>query len=109
MADGKHMFFAAAGSLVVLMLGIALLAWPSYRQTREVRNEVAALEKKVSSLSARTADVERLASEFSDLRRQVENNLKAIPESPDVAERALQKLFELKPEMVYPFPDTPGK
>ncbi len=85
MADGKHMFFAAIGSLVVLILGIALLAWPNHRQMRTVLDEVAVLEKKVSSLGAQTVEVERLACEYSDVKRRVEAQFKEIPETPDIS------------------------
>jgi len=85
MTDSKHLFFAIAGALLVLVLGGALLVWPNYRETRAVRQEITKLQQKISALADQTGVVASLSDELKQARQRVEEELKFIPRTSDVA------------------------
>jgi Tfp pilus assembly protein PilO len=85
MNEHRHLIFAIAGGVLILLLGGALLVWPNYRKTREIRQEIAELEEKISDLAGHTGTVERLADELAVARARVDSELKVIPKTADVA------------------------
>jgi len=85
MSDGRHLLLAVAGALLILGLGVVLLVWPSHRQTAALQDEIAALKGKSEGLAAQTEQVEHLADAYSRLKRRVAEDLKYIPQSPDIA------------------------
>jgi Tfp pilus assembly protein PilO len=85
MNDGKHLMIAITGGLLVILLGGALLVWPSYRKAHAIRQEVVELREKISGLAGQTGKVEQLADELEAARRRVGEDLKFVPETADVA------------------------
>ncbi|MCA9295219.1 MAG: hypothetical protein KC983_01855, partial [Phycisphaerales bacterium] len=68
---------------LVIVLGVLL--WTTYSQRRDVQDQIQTLEAKMRGLSGHTSELERLAVEVSDLQSFVDNDLKTIPPSADVA------------------------
>jgi Tfp pilus assembly protein PilO len=85
MNENRHLIFAVAGGLAIVLLGGVLLVWPNYRETRRIRQETIELEEKVSDLAGHTGTVERLADELEAARARVDRELKLIPNTPDIA------------------------
>jgi len=85
MSESRHLLLAVVASLLTLVVGGGLLVWPNHRQTGEIGDEISLLEDKIAGLAAQTEEVERLAGEYSRLKRRIDEQLKAIPQSPDVA------------------------
>jgi len=86
MNDRKHLMIALAGGVLVLVLGGVLLVWPNYREARAIRAEVVELRGKISGLAGQTGAVEQLADELEAARCRMAEELKLVPESPDVAD-----------------------
>jgi Tfp pilus assembly protein PilO len=85
MSEGKHLLITIAGALGVLLVGGAVLVWPVHREKRRVQRKITALERKIDDLSFHTARVERLADQLEETRRLVDEEMKLIPTSPDIA------------------------
>ncbi len=85
MNDGKHILIAICGSLSVLILGGALLVWPSLKETQATRQEITLLQKKIMGLAEQTKTVEALADELNLANLRVESELKVIPQAADIA------------------------
>ena len=85
MNESRHLLASIALGVGILLLGGAILVWPNWRETARVHREIADLQRRVSGLDERTLAVERLATELEEARRHVDDKLKFVPESPDVA------------------------
>jgi hypothetical protein len=86
MTDKQHLLATCIVSLVVLVLGCALLVWPARRDARETRTKIAKLEKKIESFDEAHEAVDRLSVELEESRRYAAEQLKSIPRTPDVAQ-----------------------
>lgn len=73
------------GVLVLLAIAVLLFIAPNYREAKVVRGQVADLEARVATLTARTQAVDHLEEEVRAAREHAANDLKIIPETPDVA------------------------
>jgi Tfp pilus assembly protein PilO len=74
---------ALYGAAMVIALGVLL--WTTGSKRNELNHQILTLEEKMRGLSGHTSELERLAVEVSGLRKFVDNDLKAIPASADVA------------------------
>jgi len=69
----------------VLAVVIGILLWSSYSEQRMLNHEIETLKSKMKGLSGQTTELERLAIEAGALESYVNDTLKTIPESADVA------------------------
>ncbi len=86
MTDRKHIFGAVAALICVAILGTLTLAWPSYRQGMAIGQEIEELREKTQMLDASAAEVELLEMRLHEVQRQVNEDLKVIADSPDLAD-----------------------
>ena len=63
-----------------------MLAWPTMRETSAAEARIAELREKIAYRGAHTERVERVAEELEIVRGQVDDDLRFIPESPEVAQ-----------------------
>lgn len=85
MWDSKHILLSVVGPGVVLAIGVGVAVWPTYRKAQELRTEVNTLEQKVHGLDGATSQVEKLAADLGNIQKQINGNLKFIPEQADIA------------------------
>jgi len=93
MINSRYLMLAALGLMVVLSLGVGFIIWPNYRQAATIRRQTADLRDKVADLSGQTQALHRLAEDVSRARTRVEQELKPIPETQDMA-GLIQKLSQ---------------
>jgi hypothetical protein len=86
MSEARHIILSLCVFAAVVLAAGGLLVWPTHGQTRELRHQEAALQRRLDNLHLMTAQVEQFGRELSDARRAIETELKHVPESPDVAE-----------------------
>lgn len=85
MRTTKQMTMGVLAVLVALGLVTAMFILPNYREARDVRTQVKDLQARVTTLESRTHAVDQLAEEVRAAREAAATNLKAIPETADVA------------------------
>ncbi len=85
MSSSKHLGFAILAMLVVIGLGGAVLAWPSYREAGRVNAQAEVLRDKGESYSKQTAAISHLTAEYTKATARVKTELKTVPDSPDIA------------------------
>lgn len=71
--------------LAGLLLGLGLLAYPSYRRAWQVRADIQRLEQRVAELGSDNMEIERLERDLTERREVAESELKRIPMTADVA------------------------
>ncbi len=84
MGTKQQIWFTYLGIPSIMVVGILVFAWPWYRERHEISLRLHSLQSKVSSLTDRTAELERLAREVEDARKVIAT-LRTIPDSPDIA------------------------
>ena len=85
MNERKHFLISIAVALAALLLGGAVLVWPTVAKRQAVRAEIESLERKIKGVSDEAKTVSRLEEELADLRRRASEEMKQIPSSPDMA------------------------
>jgi hypothetical protein len=85
MTDRRHLLLTGSISLLVVVLGCVVLVWPARREARRTSAEIVRLERKIESLADAADAVERLTDELAQVRHHAAEQLKGIPDSPDVA------------------------
>ncbi len=93
MSSNKHLGFAILAMLIVIGVGGALLAWPSYREASRVNAQAEVLRDKGDSYAVQTGAISHLTAEFSRATHRVKTELKAVPDVPDIA--GLMKMLSL--------------
>lgn len=68
-----------------LLLGLGLLAYPSYRRAWQVRADIQRLEQRVAELGSDNMEIERLENDLKQRREVATTELKRIPMTADVA------------------------
>jgi hypothetical protein len=86
MTQDRHLLFAILGGIGAVLLGAAVLVWPNMRATHEAEARIAELRKKIVFREAHAERVDRVAEELEVVRAQVDDDLRFIPESPDIAQ-----------------------
>ena len=86
MSNSQHLLVAVFLMFVIVVAGGAVFVVPTYRKASDARTKVANLREKVTGLSGQTEVVEQLAGEVAAVRTHVEEDLKTIPPTPDIAE-----------------------
>lgn len=72
-------------TFVGLLLGLGLLAYPSYRRAWTINHEIEQLAHRVEELGSDNLAIERLEQDLVEREAIVETSLKRIPAAPDVA------------------------
>jgi Tfp pilus assembly protein PilO len=82
----RKTILAVGGMVALLVVGVAFLAWPAYRDALQIRSQTQQLLEKSQRLQGDTRVVTRLAERVRNLRTHVERDLKVIPDEPRIAE-----------------------
>jgi hypothetical protein len=85
MTHSKKMGLAAAGLAMTIMLITLLFIWPNYRQASSIRRQIEELQGKVEGFSDQTQKVQLLEKQLQASQDRVLNELKLIPDVPDLA------------------------
>lgn len=85
MTSGKHLGFAILAMLLVVGLGGLLLAWPSYRQAAAINHQAETLRRKGENYTAQAEEITALTAELNAAQHRIDAELKAVPDSPDIA------------------------
>jgi hypothetical protein len=85
MRTTKQLILAVLIVVAAMALLAALIIWPNYREAAAVRQQVRELHERLARLGDRTQEVARLGQEVQAARQHVQNDLKIVPESADVA------------------------
>lgn len=86
MSTKRHLFFAIAGTMVLLVLGSAFLVWPNYRHARSVKRQINELNAKIGRFELDVQAVEKLAQDADAAHSRVQNECKSVPTSADIAD-----------------------
>lgn len=86
MTDNRHVLFAVLGGVGAVLIGGALLVWPNMRAASAAEARIAELRKKIAFRDVHIERVEQLARELQVVRSQVDDDLRFVPESADVAQ-----------------------
>ena len=86
MQDRNHKLLAAACAVGILTAGGAALVWPAHQERHVILDEIHSLEGRLQDLDGLTRDVENLGHELNVLQRRIEDDLKVIPDQPNVAQ-----------------------
>jgi hypothetical protein len=86
MYDKRHIMGLCATFLGLMLAGSAMLAWPAHRETRAVKQQLSDLMGRLDMVDMLALDVEDLATRLQAAERKVTNEIKVIPENPDLAE-----------------------
>ena len=84
--DQKHIALAVAAFFGVLGFGTMILVWPVWSNTKELRAEIKGLEAKMNALDAVTEQTTLLSEELHDARTYLAQDLKRIPDAPNIAD-----------------------
>jgi hypothetical protein len=79
------MALALVGLVIVIALMGCLLVWPNYRRATTVRQQVSDLNSRIKSFGSQTEEKQRLEAQLKITQSRVNNDLKLIPESADLA------------------------
>ncbi len=86
MSTSRHLLIAVAGLVVIVLLGGAVLVWPSNREAGVLTEQIARLQKKITALSIRNKQVAQLDREVQEAARRRDAQCKRIPTSPQIAD-----------------------
>jgi hypothetical protein len=86
MQDRTHKLLAIACAAGLLTSGGAALVWPAHKERRVILDEIHSLEGRLRDLDGLTRDVEDLGRELNVMQRRIEDDLKLIPDEPNVAQ-----------------------
>ncbi len=86
MSTSRHLLIAVAGLVVIVLLGGAVLVWPSNREAGVLTEQIARLQKKITALSIRNKQVAQLDREVKEAARRRDAQCKRIPTSPQIAD-----------------------
>ncbi len=86
MQDQKHIGLAIGAFFGVVLVGSLLLVWPTRSATKELRVEIAGLEAKMEAMDRVTEHTRLLGEELQQAQDYVNQDLKRIPGSPDIAD-----------------------
>ncbi len=86
MSTSRHLLIAVAGLVVIVLLGGAVLVWPSNREAGVVTEQIVRLQKKITALSIRNKQVAQLDREVQEAARRRDAQCKRIPTSPQIAD-----------------------
>lgn len=86
MSNSRHLLYAAGMFLMVILVGGAVLVFPSYKHVQSMRKEILSLNEKVQSLDSMEDLVVKLKSRVDDAHFKIDHELKEIPENTNVAE-----------------------
>lgn len=100
MNERKHILLTIAGAVLALLLVGGLFVMPGYREAAEMREQTRELNQRVATLELRQAEVKRLEEQLAEARRQIREELKVIPSSPEVAELMRQLSLQVDGVMV---------
>lgn len=76
---------AVVGLVTVVTVGSLMLVWPVYRKAAIVDRRGSELLAKCKNYSDQADEIVRLRADLDATREYVQRELKAIPESPDIA------------------------
>jgi Tfp pilus assembly protein PilO len=85
MQSDRTIMFAIPALLAGVGLTTALFIWPNYRAARDCEIEVATLLTKIETLEVQARLLDQLQDELAQSHDRIENELKLIPESADLA------------------------
>ncbi len=86
MSTSRHLLIAVAGLVVIVLLGGAVLVWPSNREAGVLTEQIVRLQKKITVLSIRNQQVAQLDREVNEAARRRDAQCKRIPTSPQIAD-----------------------
>lgn len=86
MSTSRHLLIVVAGLVVIVLLGGAVLVWPSNREAGVLTEQIARLQKKITALSIRNKQVAQLDREVQEAARRRDAQCKRIPTSPQIAD-----------------------
>ena len=81
----EFVFGTVIGPIAILALGIGGLVWPNYRSAAAASNEIKRLQGMHDSTEQLTADLDKIVKDHTRLKTQIDETMKDIPDSPDVA------------------------
>ncbi len=86
MSSRRHLAFAILSLLAVVTFGGVLLVWPSYREAARHDRRTVLLHQKGKNYDAQARRIDTLTKQVEQMTRRMETELKAIPETPDIAD-----------------------
>ncbi len=86
MSSSRHLAFAILSLLAVVTLGGVLLVWPSYREAARHNRRTVLLHQKGENYDAQARRIATLTKQVEQMTHRMETELKAIPETPDIAD-----------------------
>ncbi len=86
MSSRRHLAFAILSLLAVVTLGGVLLVWPSYREAARHDRRTVLLHQKGENYDAQARRIATLTEQVEQMTRRVETELKAIPQTPGIAD-----------------------
>jgi len=86
MSSRRHLAFAILSLLTVVILGGVLLVWPAYREAARHNRRTLLLHHKGENYDAQARRIATLTKQVELMTHRMETELKAIPETPDIAD-----------------------
>ncbi len=86
MSSRRHLAFAILSLLAVVTLGGVLLVWPSYREAARHNRRTVLLHQKGENYDAQARRIATLTKQVERMTHRMETELKAIPQTPDIAD-----------------------
>jgi Tfp pilus assembly protein PilO len=86
MSSRRHLAFAILLLLAVVGLGGVLLVWPAYREASRHNRRTSLLHHKGENYDVQARRIATLTKQVEQMTRRVETELKAIPDTPDIAD-----------------------
>ncbi len=104
MSSRRHLAFAILSLLAVVTLGGVLLVWPSYREAARHNRRTLLLHQKGENYDAQARRIASLTKQVERMTLRMETELKAIPETPDIAD--LMRRLSMPVDGVYVYDQT---
>lgn len=85
MNNDRHLLMSSLAVVGAIALTAFLFVIPNYRQAGAMQQEVIALRDRIAGLETQSKALDELNSEIASVQNVIDTRMKAIPETPDLA------------------------
>ncbi|MHC4428558.1 MAG: hypothetical protein ACYS0D_08135 [Planctomycetota bacterium] len=86
MSSRKHLLIAICLALAVFAAGWFAAVWPVYRRIDAIDRESRSLLQKAADLGVKQEEIDELSTRLAETEHRITNEMKRVPEAPDIAE-----------------------